>query len=53
MTQLETPPPTGPSKALTTQARQKKRGSHAVEVLQLCWHLPQLTTKAKQTKSIG
>ena len=53
MPQLESPPPTGPPKGSTTQARQKKRGSHTIEVLQLCWHLPPLTTKAKQTKSIG
>ena len=54
MPQSESPPPTGPSKALNTLARQKnKRGSHTIGVLQLCWHLPQLTTNAKQTKSIG
>ena len=53
MPQLESPPPTGPSTALATQARQKRRGSHATGVLQLYWHLPPLTTKAKQTKSVG
>ena len=53
MPQLESPPPIGPSKALTTQARQKKRGFHTIGVLQLCWHLLPLTAKAKQTKSIG
>ena len=52
MPQLKSPLTTSPLKALTTQARQKKRGSHTVGVLQLCWHLPPLTTKAKQTKSI-
>ena len=53
MLQLESPPPTDSSKALTTQARQKKGGSDTIRVLQLRWHLLPLTANAKQTKSIG
>ena len=62
---MESPPPTDPSKVLTTQARQRKF-SKSVKVsynkkVRISYYRgapivlapPPLTTKAKQTKSIG